>query len=171
MNTLPQLLAETATRFGQRIALIEPAEGDALATLTYQELQKRVEDFAGYLQQVPVTRGERIMIWSASRTDWLVAYFGALQVGLVVVPLDINTKDDFFERLVEITEAHYLVTTQKLYSGLKKAPSLLFIDIDTLPTGTLDPTSLPTIETDELAELRLYLRDNRTTKRGYAFAS
>lgn len=152
MSTIPLLFARTAEHFHSKIALIEPAGGDSLTTLTYQELQDRVQRFAGFLQQQQLSKGQRIMIWSPSRADWLVAYFGSLLLGLVVVPLDVNTKEDFIHRLVEITDAKYLITTRKNYEDLV-VPPLPFIDIDALPEAPFDAQQLPHIDKDDLAEL------------------
>lgn len=145
MNTIPQLFSEAVARFKARPALIEPGQGNTIETLTYQELQERVHKFAGYLQQQHVNKGERIMIWASSQINWMVAYLGALLVGMTVVPLDVNSKEDFLERLVETTEARLLVTTQKQYQSLEKPPIPL-IDIESLPQGWLDMAALPSIE-------------------------
>ncbi|GER88308.1 hypothetical protein KDW_24700 [Dictyobacter vulcani] len=152
MSTIPFLLMRSADRFSTRPALSEPLADDKMATLTYQELREQVQLFAGYLQQQNLTKGQRVMIWSASCSNWLVAYFGSLLVGLVVVPLDVNTKEDFLQRLVEITDATFLITTHKNYTSLR-SNSLPFIDIDALPTAPLDTAQLPKIEEQDLAEL------------------
>lgn len=152
MKTIPQLFASAAARFTAHPALIEPGEDGEITILTYCELQERVLRFAGYLQQQGNVKGERIMIWSASRSNWLIAHLGALTAGMVVVPLDVNSKEDFMARIAETTEARYLVTTRKQYQNLKQPPAPL-IDIDTLPQGDLNATQLPQIEEDDLAEL------------------
>ncbi|GCE11256.1 AMP-dependent synthetase/ligase [Tengunoibacter tsumagoiensis] len=152
MSSIPGMFAQVSQRFGTRPAVIEPVANQQLSTLTYSGLQTRIEQFAGYLQQLSVPKGERIMIWSPSSSDWLVAYFGALLVGLVVVPLDVNTKEDFLARLVDSTEAHYLIATQKLFHSLKHS-SLTWIDIESLPGGNLNRLTLPVIHEDDLAEL------------------
>jgi len=152
MDTITILFTNAVARFSTRSVLIEPTEGNQTSILTYQALQERVHMFAGYLQQRQITKGERLMIWSASRADWLIAYFGALLVGMVVVPLDVNTKEDFLERIAETTEAKFLVTTQQQYNGLKQPP-VPFIDLDALPQGPLDSEQLPTINENDLAEL------------------
>ena len=152
MNTIPQLFANAIDRFSTRSALLEPADSGAMTTLTYQEVQTRVHAFAGYLQQLNLAKGDRILIWSASRIDWLIAYFAALLVGLVIVPLDVNSKEDFLQRICEVSSARFLITTQKLYQGLKQPPVPL-IDIDALPQGTLDTASLPQMSEQDLAQL------------------
>ncbi len=142
-------------RLLKRIALLEPtgtAPGGSISTLTYQNLQERVSSFTGYLQQQGVNKGDRLIIWSASRSNWLVAYFGALLAGMIIVPLDVNTRQEFLERVAETTEAKFLVTSQKQYQGLQHI-SIPFIDIDTLPSGSLDRAQLPSIQRNDLAEV------------------
>lgn len=152
MQTIPLLFNTAVERFGDSIALIEPLEGKELSTFTFRALQGRVERFAGFLQGQGITKGERLLIWSPSRVSWLIAYLGALQVGLVVVPLDVNTREDFLKRIAETTEAKWLVTTQKQYKSLQDF-SLPLIDIEALPEGTLDTTQLPSIDEQDLAQL------------------
>ena len=152
MDTIPSLFANAVERFGNQPALIEPVEEADISTLTYHALQERVHGFAGYLQSQSLPKGTSIIIWSASRINWLIAYLGALMVGVVVVPLDVNSKEDFLARIVETTGAQLLVATQKQYETLKQPPIPL-IDIDALPQAPLDPNNLPSIERDDLAEL------------------
>src|SRR5579885_1746230 len=139
--TINQLFADSARRFAERIVFIEPVEGEGIASTTYQELQERVQKFAGYLQEQGYKQGERVMIWCASRTGWMV-----------VVPLDINTREDFLVRIAETTEAKALITTAKQYQSLKQS-SLPFIDIEALPEGALDVAALPEVTGEDLAEL------------------
>lgn len=152
MDTIPHLFQATVERFGDRPALLEPAEGNEISSLTYSALQERAHTFAGYLQQQGIAKGDRLLLWSPSRIDWLVAYLGALLVGMVVVPLDANSREDFLCRLAEVTEAKLLVTTRKAYNGLKQPP-LPLLDIDALPQAPLHPEQLPTIDEQDLAEL------------------
>jgi len=152
MQTIPHLFNTAVEHFGSSTALIEPLEGNELSTLTYQDLQGRVERFAGFLQEQQVTKGERILIWSPSRINWLIAYLGALKAGMVIVPLDVNTREDFLSRIAETTEAKFLVTTQKQYKSLKGS-SLPLIDIEALPEGVLDATKLPKLDEQDMAEI------------------
>src|SRR5579872_2897406 len=152
MQTINALFATAVARFGERAALIEPVEGAEMSVLSYRALQARARGFAGYLQQQKIAQGERIIIWSASRADWMAAYLGALLLGIVVVPLDVNTKEDFLERIAAVTEAKLLITTRKQFDGLKQS-NLPFVDIDALPQESLDEDSLPTVRPEDLAEL------------------
>src|SRR6266581_2074973 len=152
MGTINQLIDASVGHFGEHPALIEPVEGGGMSTLTYRELGERVHGFAGYLQEQQVEKDDRICIWSASCTNWMVAYLGTLLVGAIVVPLDINTKEDFLTRIAQTTEARLLITTRKQFASLKQA-ALSLVDIDALPQGTLDTSKLAAVAGDDLAEL------------------
>jgi long-chain acyl-CoA synthetase len=147
-----QLFEASVAQFADRPALIEPVAGGEISTMTYRALQQQTRCFAGYLQEQQIGKGDRVCIWAASCSNWMVAYLGALLVGAVVVPLDVNTTEDFLARVAETSEAKLLVTTQKQYAGLKRPP-LPLVDVEALPRGTLDATRLPKIDGDDLAEL------------------
>ncbi len=152
MTTIPQLFSQSAKQFGTRSALLEPLDAGEMSCLTYTDMQKRIEDFAGYLQKQQVKPGDRLLIWCPSRIDWLIAYLGTLLVGMVVVPLDVSSKEDFLQRIAKTTEARFLITTQKQYKGLQELPVPL-IDIDALPQADFDTTQVPSANENDLAEL------------------
>ena len=152
MKTINELLRLAVSEYGTRVACIEPAGDGGMSSLTYNELMERVQGFAGALQEKKLQKGDRLLIWSASRVNWVVAFLGALVVGAVVVPLDIQSKEDFLTKIEHSTEAKYLITSQNQYSGLQQSHAPL-IDIDMLPQGTLDMAALPEITGDDLAEI------------------
>jgi long-chain acyl-CoA synthetase len=152
VETINELLDAAVASYGEQTVLIEPVGEGQMSSMTYRDLLKKVNHFAGYLQEIKLGKGERILLWSASRINWLVAYLGALRVGAVIVPLDVNSKEDFLGRIEQSTEAKYLITTEKQYKGLEQLHVPL-INIDVLPQGTLDPTVLPVVDGNDLAEL------------------
>lgn len=157
MDTINDIFASAVKRFPEQIVLLEPSEEagggkGSMTTLTYTELQQRVQQFAGYLQEQKIEKGDRLLIWSASRINWMVAYLATLLVGAVVVPLDVNTKEDFLVRIASITEAKALITTPKQYQEVKEPP-LPLIDIEHLPEGAFDVGCLPQVWENDLAEL------------------
>ncbi|MDQ6662722.1 MAG: long-chain fatty acid--CoA ligase, partial [Chloroflexota bacterium] len=164
MQTIPTLFATAVEHYDNRLALIEPTEEGGMATLSYRELQEKVHGFAGYLQQQGIEPASHLMIWSVSRSNWLIAYLGALLAGMIVVPLDINSKEDFLVRIADLTEAKLLITTQKQYESLKTA-KLPLVDIDSLPQATLDVKRLPPINENDLAEI-VYTSGTTGTPKG-----
>lgn len=153
METINELFASAVKRYSERPALIEPTEGvKGMTTLTYAQVWQAVQRFAGYLRAQHIEKGDRVVIWSASGANWVIAYLGTLLVGGVVVPLDVNSKEDFLARIAQTTEARYLITTAKQHQGLKKC-TLPWIDIEALPEGEPDTNQLPQMQGDDLAEL------------------
>lgn len=152
METINSLFATAVEHFGGRIALMEPATATGLSACTYSEVQQKVQHFAGYLQERALQKGERVLIWSASRIDWMVAFLAVLQAGGVVVPLDSNSREDFIRHVAHITAAKYLIAPQQQFAALKSPPVPL-IDLDALPRGAFDATRLQAIGDDDLAEL------------------
>ncbi len=152
MKTINELLASSIERFGSKPALFQPATKSTLISITYATLQQKVHAFAGHLQQEQISKGDAILIWGASSMEWLIAYLGALQVGAVLVPLDVSSKEDFIHRISDTTGAVRLITTQKQFDSLKSAPTD-FINMDALPEGPFDSTTTPSISGDDLAEI------------------
>jgi long-chain acyl-CoA synthetase len=152
MKTIQELLRTAVSRYGTRVAFMEPVGDGDMFTVTYNDLLVRAHSFAGALQEKGLQKGDRLLLWSASRIDWMVAFLGVMLIGAVVVPLDINSKEDFLSKIEQSTEAKFLITSQNQYSGLKHSHTPL-IDIDTLPQSTLDMVTLPEIIADDLAEI------------------
>jgi long-chain acyl-CoA synthetase len=152
MKTIRELLRTAVTQYGTRVAFIEPVGQKDMVSLTYNELLERAHGFAGALQEKGLQKGDRILIWSPSRIDWMVAFLGAMFIGAVVVPLDIQSKEDFLSKIEQTTEAKYLITSKNQYTGLKQT-HIPLIDIDRLPHSTLDVAALPEITGDDLAEI------------------
>jgi long-chain acyl-CoA synthetase len=151
-ETINALFANAVERYAARPALSEPGGEEGLATLTYGALQLRAQRFAAQLQEQRLAKGDRLLIWSASRSDWLVAYLGALLLGVIVVPLDVSSREDFLERVARLTEAKLLITTRQQWEGLQRR-SLPFVDIDALPLAPLPAADLPQVQGSDLAEI------------------
>src|SRR5436305_1620152 len=152
MKTIQELLRTAVSQYGTHVAFIEPVGDGDMVSLTYNDLLERAHGFAGALHEKGLHKGDSLLLWSASRIDWMIAFLGAMLIGGVIVPLDINSKEDFLSKIEQSTEAKYLITGQKQYSGLKQTHAPL-IDIDALPQSTLDMATLPEINGDDLAEL------------------
>ena len=137
MDTIPSVFAHSVAQFGERVALIEPNAATGASALTYSELQRRVQSFAGSLQASALQQGERVLLWSASRIDWMVAYLAVQLVGGVVVPLDVHSTETFLRQLAQTTEAKYLIATPQLLATLADPP-VPWIDLESLPGGAFD---------------------------------
>src|SRR5690348_16813963 len=80
---LPQLLADSADRFPDRIALRFSNQ-----SMSYKELAERSDDLARALVACGVRHGDCIGVYLNKRLESLISIFGVLKAGAVYVPLD-----------------------------------------------------------------------------------
>jgi acyl-CoA synthetase (AMP-forming)/AMP-acid ligase II len=86
-RTLPQVVADAAAAFGQRLAIT-----DGEVRLTYAELdQARVRTARAFIA-AGLQPGERVAIWAPNIHQWILAAIGAQSVGGVLVPLNTRYK-------------------------------------------------------------------------------
>ena len=84
-RNLADLVAGHAARTPDRTALVEP--GAERRTLTWAELDHEVTAVAAGLAGQMVA-GQRLGLSGPNSIEFVVAYLGALRAGIVVVPLD-----------------------------------------------------------------------------------
>jgi acyl-CoA synthetase (AMP-forming)/AMP-acid ligase II len=83
LSTLNDVLDHAARRFGDRTALT-----DGPRRYTFAEVHADVLRAAGGLRTLGVRPGDRVAIWLGNRPEWCVAFFAAVRVGAIVVPLN-----------------------------------------------------------------------------------
>ncbi|MBT7721193.1 MAG: AMP-binding protein, partial [Halieaceae bacterium] len=86
-RTLPQLVAQSAQAYGDRVAI---TDGDV--QLTYQQLDAARRQAARAFMAAGLAQGERIAIWAPNIYQWIIAAIGAQSVGVVLVPLNTRMK-------------------------------------------------------------------------------
>ena len=80
-QTLSELLSDTARRFPGRAATIFFG-----ARLTYRQLDELVNRCAAGLQRMGVRKGDRVAVLLPNCPQFVLAYYGALRAGAIVVP-------------------------------------------------------------------------------------
>ncbi|MFC8520931.1 FadD3 family acyl-CoA ligase [Streptomyces sp. NPDC057257] len=95
-DTIPRMVLSAADRFGDAEAVV-----DGELRLTFTQLVERVRVAAGAFAELGVGRGDRVAIWAPNSAEWIVAAFGLLTAGGVLVPVNTRFKAD---------EAHDIVT-------------------------------------------------------------
>jgi long-chain acyl-CoA synthetase len=102
---LDHLLASTARRFPRRRAL--NFEG---RRLTYSKLYRRAARFANALSSLGVQKGDRVMLILPNLPQLVIAFYGALKIGAVVVFSLPSTEPEELIRQVRDSGARVLVT-------------------------------------------------------------
>ena len=107
-RTLPQLVADSAAAYSDRIAI---TDGDM--QLTYRELDAaRVRSAQAFLA-TGLQKGDRIAIWAPNIYQWIIAAIGAQSVGGVLVPLNTRLKGAEAAYILRASGARLLFTVDE----------------------------------------------------------
>jgi len=88
-KTIPEMVLSTAHRFGDAEAVV-----DGALRLTFTETVERIRCAAGAFADLGVAKGERVAIWAPNSAEWIIAAFGLLTAGGVVVPVNTRFKTE-----------------------------------------------------------------------------
>lgn len=86
-QTIPEMVSSAADRFGDAEAVV-----DGPLRLSFVEVAERVRCAAGAFANLGVDKGDRIAIWAPNSAHWMIAAFGVLTAGGVVVPVSTRFK-------------------------------------------------------------------------------
>jgi acyl-CoA synthetase (AMP-forming)/AMP-acid ligase II len=104
-RTLPQLVAQSAQAYGDRVAI---SDGDV--QLTYQQLDAARRQAARAFMAAGLAQGERIAIWAPNIYQWIIAAVGAQSVGVVLVPLNTRMKGAEAGYILRASQSRLLFT-------------------------------------------------------------
>ena len=79
---------------------------------TYQDVGRAARAFAARLRQIGLVKDDKVVVWSENRPEWIVAFWGCLLNGMVVVPVDYRASHDFLVRFTQIVAAKLVVIGQ-----------------------------------------------------------
>jgi len=88
-QTIPEMVCSAADRFGNAEALV-----DGPLRLTFADIVERIRCAAGAFAEFGVGEGERVAIWAPNSAEWIIAAFGLLTAGGVLVPVNTRFKAD-----------------------------------------------------------------------------
>ncbi len=84
-ETIGRLLRRVVSEGPERPALVTRHQG---VRWTYADLLRRSEDLAVGLRALGLEKGDRIGIWSANVSEWVLAQFGTALAGLILVNIN-----------------------------------------------------------------------------------
>jgi long-chain acyl-CoA synthetase len=105
VQTLLDLLDDSAARYGDRPALALRRDDGGAEQWSYRELTRRSKAAAWRLRDSGMKPGDRLLTWSPSTPELPAVYFGAMRARLILVPLDLRMAADAIERIVAKADA------------------------------------------------------------------
>ena len=112
VETIPQLVQSAADRFGAAEAVV-----DGPLRLSFTELAERVAVAAGAFASAGIERGDRAAIWAPNSAEWIIAAFGLLRAGGVLVTVNTRFKTEEAGDIIRRSGAK-LVLVEKDFLGL-----------------------------------------------------
>jgi len=88
LSSLGEAMRDGILTYKTNVALLEADRHREKARLTYTELRRAAEHFAGHLQAAGFGAGDRAALLMSNQSKWVIGGLGALWSGAVLVPLD-----------------------------------------------------------------------------------
>jgi long-chain acyl-CoA synthetase len=127
MNTIPEVLRQTAGRYSDRLALRQPGK-TGVQTWNWKQYLEAAEEIAAGLRHLGLGRGDHIAICSETRAEFYLVDQGILMNGSVAAALYPSYPPGELVRTIELAEAKALfVEDPKMLAALRHAPVGHFI--------------------------------------------
>jgi long-chain acyl-CoA synthetase len=123
-------IVENYYRRGSEIAYVRKC-GYRNTRWSYQGVAESVYQLAQELQARGIDRGDRVFLWGDDCVEWVIAFFGCVLRGAVVVPMDRSASLEFAQNVCRQVEAKLCLSS--------------------LHQPTIDPT-LPNLTFEQFAE-------------------
>jgi long-chain acyl-CoA synthetase len=122
-------------------------EGDI--RYTYRQTVDLAKRLGQSLSDRGVTKGDRVAFWARLSPNWVVAYLGALRIGAVVVPLDVEYGARELSSILARIECKIVFSAEeklpllkRVVGEIKGAPVIVTLDSDRDDNGCLSVESL-----------------------------
>ncbi len=117
----------------------------------YDEVARAARGFAARLHAHGLRKGDKVLFWSENRPEWIVAFWGCLLDGVIVVPIDYRASPDFLARVCRIVSAKVVLIGQDV------PPLRAAVDADVWPLQEIawqdgEPPAVA-IARDDVAEI------------------
>lgn len=83
------MVLSAADRFGDAEAVV-----DGPLRLSFTELVERIRKASGAFAEFGVAKGDRVAVWAPNSAEWIIAAFGIMAAGGVLVPVNTRFKTD-----------------------------------------------------------------------------
>ena len=112
--TIPELLQQSAARYGERTAL-QMRRGGTWQRVSYAALGQAAGEVAAHLRAAGLRHGDRVVLFAENQPEWGMAYLGAVTLGLMVVPLDAQTWQNEVWSVARFTGARAILASESCF--------------------------------------------------------
>ncbi|MEJ2641565.1 MAG: long-chain-fatty-acid--CoA ligase [Desulfosarcinaceae bacterium] len=116
---LSSIIDRGALYFGEKTALVQ-----GHTRYTYKQLKSATEKVALYLTEQGVRPGDRVAVYMPNRPEWVVAYYGIIRLGAVVVCASAAYKQNEMRHLLNDALVSMLITCEELLDQVPERDTL-----------------------------------------------
>jgi long-chain acyl-CoA synthetase len=81
---------------------------------TYAQVGAAARRFAARLRMHGIRKGDKVIIWSENRPEWIACFWGCVLEGVIVVPIDYRASAGLLRRVLEIVDARAILIGDEL---------------------------------------------------------
>uniref|UniRef100_A0ABM0GYE3 Acyl-CoA synthetase family member 2, mitochondrial-like n=1 Tax=Saccoglossus kowalevskii TaxID=10224 RepID=A0ABM0GYE3_SACKO len=132
---------QTVNKYREKEALIFPEDN---VRITFDDLNKRSNEFAGGLTKLGLQHGDRLGVWSDNHLEWAIVHLAAAKIGLPVVHLQVGFRAHQLVPLLHKTKCTALVmglASRDLFTEIHEVVP----DLKDAKAGELQSTHIPTL--------------------------
>ncbi len=115
-KSVPQAFGEAMEKWRNKTALIFYG-----AKISYRQLKEEVDRFATALHDLGVKKGDKVALLLLNSPQFIIAYFGALEVGATLTPISPVYVSPEIKHQIEDSGAKTLICQDILYDHVEKA--------------------------------------------------
>jgi long-chain acyl-CoA synthetase len=157
-RTLIDFFSDLSTTSGEFLTY---DDGYRTWSYSYADVGRAAHAFAARLRSAAIAKGQSVAIWSENRPEWIIALWGCLLEGVVLVPIDYRTSAAFLERVADIVDARAILVGDVVdrASLVGNRPIWNLADVRTPGPGLSErsepkaSTPAPEITADDTAEI------------------
>jgi long-chain acyl-CoA synthetase len=105
-DTLVDLFRDLETHRGEFLVY---DDGYRVRRHSYADVTRAARAFAARLGASGIGKDDKVVLWGENRPEWIVAYWGCVIAGAVVVPIDYRSSLDFLLKVANIVSAKAVV--------------------------------------------------------------
>ena len=114
-------------KFGSETAYVF-RRGYRVERWSYGHVAETVYEFARDLEARGVGKGERILLWGVNCAEWVVAFFGSILRGAVVVPMDRISAPEFAAKVARQANARLCICSRDLVTSAPAVTTIVLED-------------------------------------------
>ncbi len=149
-RTLVDFYADLAAAPGEFVVY---DDGYRSWSYSYAGMAAAARAFAARLRRAGITQGNAVAVWSENRAEWIVALWGCVLEGVVLVPIDYRASAQFLLRVAAIVDARVVLVGDTVDAASLGAEAVVWDISELRPVGSFRLKAEATGETADAAHV------------------